>query len=82
MVKGDLCGVALDSMRLSAFVVIIPYGHSCASYMLKMGCSMKEIQEWLGHSDIKTSMNVYAHLDMDAKQQVANRFAAQFSLGV
>ncbi len=50
--------------------------------MLKMGCSMKEIQEWLGHSDIKTSMNVYAHLDMDAKQQVANRFAAQFSLGV
>lgn len=48
--------------------------HSCASFMLKMGCSMKEVADWLGHSDIKTSMNVYGHLDFEAKQSVANRF--------
>jgi integrase len=50
--------------------------HSCASYMLKMGCSMKEIADWLGHADIRTAMNVYAHLDADAKKNVANRFSS------
>ena len=24
---------------------------------------MKQIQEWLGHSDISTTANIYAHLD-------------------
>lgn len=56
--------------------------HSCASYMLKMGCSMKEVADWLGHSDIKTAMNVYAHLDMETKQNVADRFVSVFSLNV
>ena len=50
--------------------------HSCASYMLKMGCSMKEVADWLGHADIKTAMNVYAHLDMEQKQNVADKFGA------
>ena len=48
--------------------------------MLKMGCSMKEIADWLGHADISTSMNVYAHLDMDAKKNIAERFDGMFSL--
>ena len=54
--------------------------HSCASYMLKMGCSMKEISDWLGHADIKTAMNVYAHLDTEAKKDVANRFSTILTL--
>ena len=49
--------------------------HSCASYMLKMGYSMKEISDWLGHADIKTSMNIYA-FDMDAKKDIVNRFGS------
>jgi|GEM_PF-3319466 len=40
-------------------------------YMLKMGCTMKEISDWLGHSDIGTSMNIYGHLDLDAKKSDA-----------
>jgi len=50
--------------------------------MLKMGCSMKEIADWLGHNDIKTAMNVYAHLDIEAKQDVANRFTSILSIDV
>ena len=56
--------------------------HSCASYMLKMGCTMKEVADWLGHADIKTAMNVYAHLDFEQKQTVADRFAALLSIEV
>jgi len=51
-------------------------------YMLKMGCTMKEISDWLGHSDIGTSMNRYGHLDLDAKKSVANRFTSLLSLNV
>ncbi len=28
---------------------------------------MKQIQEWLGHSDISTTANIYAHLDSASK---------------
>ena len=31
--------------------------HSCASLLLKEGVPMKQIQEWLGHSDISTTAN-------------------------
>ena len=48
--------------------------HSCASYMLKLGFSMKEISDWLGHADISTSMNYYAHVDFDMKKGVADSF--------
>lgn len=30
---------------------------------------MKDIQEWLGHSDYKTTANIYAHLDLSSKLQ-------------
>ena len=41
--------------------------HSCASLLLAHGVSMKEIQDWLGHSDIATTSNIYAHLDYSSK---------------
>ena len=39
-----------------------------ASLLLKQGVPMKQIQEWLGHSDISTTANIYAHLDSQSKQ--------------
>jgi integrase len=41
--------------------------HSCASLLLANGVSMKQIQEWLGHSDFGTTANIYAHLAFDSK---------------
>ena len=41
--------------------------HSCASLMLAHGVQMKDIQEWLGHSDYSTTANIYSHLDYTAK---------------
>ena len=41
--------------------------HSCASLMLAHGVQMKDIQEWLGHSDFSTTANIYSHLDYTAK---------------
>ena len=41
--------------------------HSCASLLLANGVSLKEIQDWLGHSTFKTTADIYAHLDGASK---------------
>lgn len=46
--------------------------HSCASLLYAHGVSLKEIQEWLGHSDISTTSNIYTHLDFSSKISSAN----------
>lgn len=56
--------------------------HSCASLLLKNGMSMKEIQEWLGHSNYSTTANCYAHLDSTSKNHCAEKLSAVlFSVG-
>ena len=32
---------------------------------------MKQVQEWLGHSDFSTTANRYSHLEYDAKEDTA-----------
>ena len=46
--------------------------HSCASLLLANGVPMKQIQEWLGHSDMGTTANIYSHLDFNSKISSAN----------
>lgn len=58
---------------------------SCASLLLLAnGVPMKQIQEWLGHSDFSTTANVYAHLDYNSKLSSADAMAKGLSgaLGV
>lgn len=46
--------------------------HSCASLLLANGVPMKQIQEWLGHSDFSTTANFYAHLEYQSKMSSAS----------
>ena len=52
--------------------------HSCASNLLASGVPMKEIQEWLGHSNFSTTADVYSHLDFSAKVKAANTIATAY----
>jgi integrase len=49
--------------------------HSCASLLLANGVPLKQIQEWLGHSDFAITANIYAHLEFDSKISSANAMA-------
>ena len=46
--------------------------HSCASLLYANGVALKDIQEWLGHSDIGTTSNIYTHLGYSNKVSSAN----------
>ena len=53
---------------------------SCASMLLDMGFTQKDVQEWLGHSDIKMTANIYAHLDTARKNTIADSLAGRFGI--
>jgi len=53
--------------------------HSCASMLISMGWSLKDVQEWLGHSDIQMTANIYSHLDIARKTNIAASLADKFS---
>ena len=52
--------------------------HSCASLLYSNGVALKDIQEWLGHSDISTTSNIYTHLDFSSKVSSANAIVSIF----
>lgn len=47
--------------------------HSVASYLIKAGASIKEIQEWFGHSQPSTTLNIYSHIDVEMKRNVGKK---------
>lgn len=52
--------------------------HSCASRLYANGVALKDIQEWLGHSDIGTTSNIYTHLDYSNKVSSANAIMSAY----
>ena len=52
--------------------------HSCATLLYANGVALKDIQEWLGHSDIATTSNIYTHLDYSSKVASANAIMGVF----
>ena len=47
--------------------------------MLANGVQMKQIQEWLGHSNFSTTADVYSHLDFTSKLQSASIISSALS---
>jgi integrase len=47
------------------------YGHTFTSNLLSYGAAPKDVQELLGHSDVNTTMNIYAHATREAKRSSA-----------
>jgi integrase len=54
--------------------------HSSASLLLHLDRNMKEVQEWLGHSNYQTTANLYAHIDSSAKKDMANAVSRALTL--
>lgn len=49
--------------------------HSCASLLLNEGFTLKDVQEWMGHADIKMTADIYGHLDAARKKGMADKLS-------
>ncbi len=41
--------------------------HTCASLLIQSRVPLIEVQQWLGHSTLETTANLYAHLEYETK---------------
>ena len=55
--------------------------HSCASILYDKGWNVKDIQEWLRHADIETTMNIYTHISEQRKKILAKDLENTFHIG-
>ena len=58
------------------FIKIHGFRHTHCSLLFEAGVPMKDVKERLGHSNISTTMNVYAHVTVDSRKKSADKFAA------
>ena len=54
--------------------------HSTASIMYDMDCNIKEIQHWLGHADIETTLQIYTHISKFREKATATNLNGMFKL--
>src|SRR5699024_9800941 len=48
--------------------------HSSATWLIKEGVNPKTIQERLGHKEMSTTMNIYAHVLKEVDQEASMKF--------
>lgn len=56
-------------------ITIHGFRHSHCSLLFEMGTPIQVVQERLGHSNIKTTMNIYTHVTEKQRDEIAEKFA-------
>ena len=59
----------IEPIRIHAF------RHTHASLLFEYGMSLKQVQYRLGHTDLKTTMNIYTHITKFAKDKIGQQFS-------
>ncbi|WP_368634385.1 tyrosine-type recombinase/integrase [Kurthia gibsonii] len=54
--------------------------HTHCSLLFEAGAKIKEVQVRLGHTDIQTTMNIYAHVTAKAKEDAIQKFETYLSI--
>ncbi|MBL1223706.1 site-specific integrase [Enterococcus sp. BWR-S5] len=56
-------------------ITVHGFRHTHASLLFEAGANMKQVQSRLGHTTIKTTMNVYTHVTKESKEATAEIFS-------
>lgn len=51
------------------------FRHTHTSLLIEAGVGVKEIQQRLGHTDINTTMNIYAHMTANMEEKASQQFS-------
>ncbi|WP_342598788.1 site-specific integrase [Psychrobacillus sp. FSL H8-0483] len=54
--------------------------HTHCSLLFEAGASLKEVQVRLGHSDVKTTMDIYTHVTQKAKEEAVLKFSSYVNI--
>ena len=54
--------------------------HTHCSLLFEAGASLKEVQVRLGHSDVKTTMDIYTHVTQKAKEEAVLKFSSYLNM--
>jgi integrase len=50
------------------------FRHTHTSLLIEAGVGIKEIQQRLGHTDVNTTMNIYAHMTANMEEKASRQF--------
>lgn len=56
-------------------ITVHGFRHTHCSLLFEAGIEMQNVKDRLGHSDIKTTMNIYTHVTKEARSETADLFS-------
>ncbi|MBU5595341.1 site-specific integrase [Amphibacillus sp. MSJ-3] len=65
----------LNITKIDKAITAHSFRHTHASLLIEADANIKEIQHRLGHSDIATTMNVYAHVTKTVEEKTSDKFS-------
>lgn len=65
----------LKKTSIQKQVTLHSFRHTHTSLLIEANVHIKEIQERLGHSDINTTMDIYAHMTKNIKKEASIKFS-------
>lgn len=65
--KFDLKPITLKGLR-----------HTCATLISSQGYNLNYVKDWLGHSTIKITADIYSHIDVSDKKKIAEKINSEF----
>ena len=71
--------IVLESEGLDHSLTLHSLRASCASMLIHNGTDIKDVQKWLGHSDVSTTLNIYTRTNKAQQLKVANNMSAIFT---
>lgn len=65
----------LKMAEIAKPITLHSFRHTHTSLLIEADVGVKEIQQRLGHTDINTTMNIYAHMTKDLEEKASQKFS-------
>ena len=65
----------LAKSNLRKHITLHGFRHTHTSLLIEAGAGLKEIQQRLGHTDIRTTMNIFAHMTKNMEEKASQQFS-------